>query len=248
MDAPPVVAIAVQTSGTGRFAQFGEERLVGHADLMLSDLTAPYSFDWTGDGGSRAFQIPYDLLGLPEDVVRAAAPRLAASPLHDLVRQHLRRLAASAGELAGSAAAPSVGTATVELVRALIVSAAEDGGRRAATRHETLLTRVRAWAAQHLSDPELTPGAIARVHNVSVRLLYTAFAEAGLSLEQWILTQRLEAARARLATSVDRHPSIAATARAVGFRDASHFSRRFRAAYGVTPREWQRLSAEEGTG
>ncbi len=29
MDSPPVVAIAVQTSGVGRFAQFGEERLVG---------------------------------------------------------------------------------------------------------------------------------------------------------------------------------------------------------------------------
>ncbi len=213
---------------------------------MVSDLTAPYSFDWTDDGGSRAFQIPYDVLGLPEDLVRAAAPRLAASPLHDLVHEYLRRLAVSADELAGSAAATSVGTATVELVRALLISAAEDDRRWPATRRDTLQTRVRVYAAQHLFDPELTPTALARIHNVSVRQLYKAFAEAGLSLEQWILTQRLEAARARLASPTGRRRSIAAIARATGFRDASHFSRRFRAAYGMTPREWQRLSAERG--
>jgi AraC-like DNA-binding protein len=248
MDSPPVVAIAVQSSGVGRFAQFGEERLVGQADLMISDLTAPYSFDWTGDGSSRAFQIPYDVLGLPEDLVRAAAPRLAASPLHHLVHEYLRGLAASAGELAGSTAAASVGTATVELVRALLISTADDDRRRPATRHETLLTRVRVYAAQHLSDPDLAPGTIAWAHNVSVRQLYKAFAEAGLSLEQWILTERLEAARAHLGSPAGRRRSIAATARTTGFRDASHFARRFRAAYGMTPREWQRLSSEEDGG
>jgi AraC-like DNA-binding protein len=197
-----------------------------------------------GRVGSRDFQIPSDLLGLPEDLVRSAAPRLAASPLHDLVREYLRGLAGSAGELAGSSAAASVGTATVELVRALLISAAEDDRRRTATQHETLLTRVRVYAAQHLFDPDLTADTIARAHNVSVRQLYKAFAEADLRLEQWVLAQRLEAARARLASPAGRRRSIAATSRATGFRDASHFSRRFRAAYGMTPREWQRLSAE----
>ena len=243
IDSPPVVAIAVQTSGVGRFAQFGEEHLVGQTELMLSDLTAPYSFDWTGDGGSRAFQVPYALLALPGDVVRKAASRLQASPLHDLVRDHLRRLAASADELADSAAAGAVGTATVELVRALLVSAAEDDGLRREVRHETLVSRVRAYAIRHLADPELTPAVIARAHNVSVRQLYKAFAEAGLSLEQWIIAQRLEAGRAHLGSAAGRRRSIAATARACGFRDPSHFSRRFRAAFGVTPREWQELTA-----
>jgi AraC-like DNA-binding protein len=243
MDAPPVVAVAVQVGGLGRFAQFDTERLVGSSDLMISDLTAPYSFDWTGDGGSRAFQVPYELLALPVDVVRRAAPRLAASPLHDLVHEHLRRLAGSAGELARSAAAASVGTATVELVRALLVSAADDDRLRPAARHETLLNRVQAYVGQRLTDPDLTPAAIAWTHNVSVRQLYKAFAEAGVSLEQLLLEQRLELARSRLASAPGRRRSIAATARASGFRDASHFSRRFRAAYGMTPREWQRLTA-----
>jgi AraC-like DNA-binding protein len=37
---------------------------------------------------------------------------------------------------------------------------------------------------------------------------------------------------------------IAATARACGFADASHFARRFRGAYGLSPREWQQAAAD----
>jgi AraC-like DNA-binding protein len=241
MEAPPVVALAVQAHGQGRFTQFGRDQLVGPGDLMLSDLTAPYSFSWTGDGGSRAFQTTYDQLGLPVDVVRKASGRLAASPLHDLVHGHLRRLSRTAGELATDPGAAALGTATTELVRALLASAAQDERFSRPVLADTLLTRVLAHVRQHLADPSLGPQGIARAHSVSVRQLYKVCAAADLSLEQWIIDQRLEAARTALVSPAGLRRSIAATARAAGFRDASHFTRRFRAAYGVNPRDWQQL-------
>ena len=108
---------------------------------------------------------------------------------------------------------------------------------------ETLMTRVTTFVGLHLRDPDLTPERIAAAHNVSVRQLYKACAAAGMSLERWIIDQRLEAARADLLTPSGRRRSIAATARACGFRDPSHFSRRFRDAYGMSPRDWQHLAA-----
>lgn len=239
MGSAPVVALAVQAHGVGRFRQFGTDRLVRAGDLMLSDLTAPYEFSWTGSGGSRAFHVPYERLGLPPDVVRAGAARLPASPLHGLVRDHLEQLAGRAGELSADPGAAALGAATVELVRALLVSAAgrEDLGR--AVREDTLVTRVRAYAGRQLGDPAVTPQVLAAAHNVSLRRLYQAFADEGLSLEQWLIGQRLEAARAALVSPSGLHRSIEATARSCGFRSASHFTRRFRQAYGVTPREWQ---------
>jgi AraC-like DNA-binding protein len=242
MEGPPVVALAVQSSGTGRFGQFGEERLVPAGDLMVSDLRAPYEFSWPGTGGSRAFQVSGDQLGLPPDVVRAAAPRLRASPLHDLVRDHLVAVFHDADRLAADPAAAALGTATTELVRALLVSAAAPDRRVPAVRAETLGTRVLAYVAAHLTDPGLTPGRVAALHNVSVRHLYKVCAARGLSLEQYVIDRRLELARAELMSPAGRRRSIAATARACGFADPSHFTRRFRAAYGVTPREWQRLA------
>jgi AraC-like DNA-binding protein len=98
---------------------------------------------------------------------------------------------------------------------------------------------VQTYIGRRLADPGLTPDGIARAHNVSLRQLYKAFARAELSLEQWIIDQRLEAARTHLARPTGQRRSIAATARAWGFPDPSHFARRFRDAYGMTPRAWQ---------
>ena len=244
MESPQVVALAVQSSGIGRFTQFGEDSLVGTGGLMVSDLTVPYQFSWTGTGGSRAFQMPYDQLALPHEVVRSGASRLHASPLHDLVRDHLVQLAARAEQLSGTAGATALGRATVELVRALLVSAADDDRMTATVRAETLLTRVLAYARAHLLEPDLGPERIAAAHNVSVRQLYKACAEGGVRLEQWLIAERLEAARMQLGSPAGRNRAIAATAAACGFADPSHFTRRFRHAYGMPPREWVRATAE----
>jgi AraC-like DNA-binding protein len=239
-ESPPVVALAVQAAGVGRFGQFGEQSLVPARSLMLSDLTAPYEFAWEDTGGSRAFQVPYGVLGLPPDLVRRAAPRLAGSPLHDLVRDHLVRLSADAGQLAADPGATSLGTATVELVRALLVSAAADDRYAGAVREETLLSRLLIYARAHLTEADLGPRRLAAAHNISLRRLYQEFAAAGLHLEQWLITERLELARAELVSRTGRHRSVAAVARSCGFADPSHFARRFRRAYGLPPREWQR--------
>ncbi|MGY1640070.1 helix-turn-helix domain-containing protein [Geodermatophilus sp. SYSU D00703] len=244
MASTPVVALAVQSSGIGEFSQFGTDRLVHAGELMVNDLAEPYAFSWSGSGGSRAFQVPTEALGLPAGVVRAAAPRLRASPLHDLVRDHLVHLAGDAGRVAADPGAAAVGTATTELVRALLLSAAALDRPAPTVPAETLVTRVLAHVRRYLAAPDLTPERIAAAHNVSVRQLYKAFAEAGVSLEQTVITERLERARSLLVSPSGRRRSIAATARSCGFTDPSHFTRRFRAAFGTTPREWQRA----GTG
>jgi AraC-like DNA-binding protein len=238
----PTLSLAFQHRGRVEFDQLGHQQVVQGRDLMLVDLTAPYTFACATGGGNRALRVPLDRLALPEELVRRATPRLRASPLHDLVRSHLEWIADAAPELSADPGAAALGTATVELVRALVVSAAGDDPRRAEVREETLLSRVRAHVRQHLSDPSLTPRTIAAAHNVSLRQLYKACAAGGWSLEQEIIGQRLEDARLRLTTPAGLRRPIGATARACGFADPSHFTRRFRQTYGMTPREWQRVA------
>jgi AraC-like DNA-binding protein len=50
---------------------------------------------------------------------------------------------------------------------------------------------------------------------------------------------RLEGARREI--SRNESVGIAAVARRWGFTDATHFGRRFRAAYGISPREWRQV-------
>jgi AraC-like DNA-binding protein len=242
MESPAAVSVLFKPRGRGLFTQFGRDHVLGPDTMALADLTTPYSCSSAGTGRSRIFRMPYDQIGLPVDLVRRAGAALPASPLYALVHRHLRDLAERAEEISGDAGAAAFGTATTDLVRALITSAVGDERFDRPAMAETLMTRVRAYVGLHLTDPELSAEVIARTHHVSVRQLYKTCAAAGLSLEQWIIDQRLEYARTVLASPTGRHRSIAATALACGFAGPSHFSRRFRDAFGMSPRDWQQTA------
>jgi AraC-like DNA-binding protein len=141
--------------------------------------------------------------------------------------------------VAGTAAGTHLGLACMELMHALIVSAAGDDRLTADAARRSQAAQVQAFVRNNLHEPDLTPARIAAANGISVRALYLIFEEIGASLEQSIIEQRLEGARADLAAPRQRYSSVAATARAWGFTNASHFSSRFRAAYGVTPRQWR---------
>ncbi|MBF6241674.1 helix-turn-helix domain-containing protein [Nocardia otitidiscaviarum] len=217
--------------------------VIPEGGLCLVDLNAPYELAWR-ERGLTALLLPLDALALPFEVIRTAMHRAPASPLYPLVCGHTMMLTASAEALAADVAARETASATVELARALLTSAAGvtagDGGAVPAA---LLLGRIREYVRAHLADPLLGAESIARAHSISVRYLYKLCAGADLSLEQWIIAERLERVRADLARPEYEHRSIGLVASAWGFRDASHFARRFRAAYGMTPREWRRSAA-----
>jgi AraC-like DNA-binding protein len=238
-DAMPVVALSVQVQADARFEQRGRQRIVPTGELLAVDLSGAYDYSWSGDGEAGCIQIPFDRLGLPVDVVRRAAPEIRSSPYYRMVTDHLVHLTRDPARTVADPAVAAVASASVDLVRALLASA---GRVERDVLAETLLTRVRAFVRQNLTDPDLTPAAIAAAHNVSLRQLYHVCAAADLSLEQWIITERLDGARHELTRSDSRHRSIAAVARRWGFRDPTHFTRRFRARYGMLPSQWRRSS------
>lgn len=235
--APERLALAVQVTGVGAFGQAGHQQRVHSGELMLVDLTSPYEFAWSGRGASLAFQIDYSDLGLSVETVRAAAARLPSSPMYELVLNHLTALPPVTDALQGERSAAMLGAATTQLVRALLASAADDDKHQRPAMADVLFARITWYVRQHLADPHLTPARVASEHFISLRYLYKLFAAHDLSFEQWLIAERLEAARRDLAA---RDLPIAAIAAHWGFTDPSHFTRRFRHAYGVTPREWRR--------
>ncbi|MFF6888472.1 helix-turn-helix domain-containing protein [Streptomyces sp. NPDC012421] len=239
MEGPPMVSLALQAAGTGRFGQSGRQSLVRPGELMLNDLTIPYEFAWSGSGAAYALQLTYDVLGLPPDVVRRGAERLPSTPMYDMVRAHLLRLHADADVLSTDPGAEALGDGTIALLRALIASAADVDAHARPALAESLLPRVLAYTRARLQDPGLSAERIAGAHQISVRTLYGLCTKAGMSLEQWIIEQRLEGARAALVSPAMRTHTIERIAHAWGFSTPSHFSRRFKAAYGVTPRQWR---------
>jgi AraC-like DNA-binding protein len=243
-DAAPVVALAVQKLADGRQEQLACERVVPPGEMLVMDLSAPYDYGWSGEGAVGCIQVPIEGLGLPVDTVRRAARHLPGSPLYRLVTDHISQVTQDAARLSEHPAAASLGATVTELAMALLASAAEDERYSRPVLAETLLARIRAYVGRHLADPELGPIAVAAAHNISVRHLYKICSQADLSLEQWIIDQRLHGAREELSRPGSSRRSISMVARQWGFRDPAHFSRRFRAAYGLSPSEWRRAASE----
>ena len=238
--APERISLSLLTRGRWAYSQRDYSQTVtsGQAQLVLTDLTSAFDYDRRGVGGSHSLLVDVDQLNLPVDVIRTAAGRLPSSPLYDLVRDHVAGLSKVADVLT-SAERAMVGRGTTELVRALIASAAQGEADAREAMTTSLMTRVTMYLHRHLTEPDLSPARIAREHNISVRWLYDNWTDE-LSVVQWIIRERLELARRELAGP--KTQSIATVGRQCGFTDPAHFSRRFREAYGMPPREWRRLS------
>jgi AraC-like DNA-binding protein len=246
-DVMPVVALSVQQQGDGRHEQLDRREIVGPGELMAVDLSAPYDFSWSGDGAAGCVQVPIGQLGLTVDTVRQAVVNIRRSPLYRLLTRHIAGLVAEADQVSADPVGAAVGETSIELCRALLVSAGRVDRHARAVLADTLLTRVRTYVRQHLTDPDLTPARIAAAHHVSVRHLYAVCAQADFSLEQWIISQRLQGASEELARPDDHYRSIAGIAWAWGFRDPTHFARRFRASYGLTPSQWRQTHSAAGS-
>jgi AraC-like DNA-binding protein len=94
---------------------------------------------------------------------------------------------------------------------------------------------MQAFIDDHLSDPNLTPNAVATAHHVSTRTLQRVFQGNGLTVSGWIREQRLARCRRDLADPRLGQRPVHAVAARWGYVDAAHFSRAFHAAYGIGP-------------
>ncbi|WP_433663253.1 helix-turn-helix domain-containing protein [Nocardia sp. CA-128927] len=242
-----IIAINVQIHNTSRLTQGETQHETRAGQLFIMDLDLPYQLDWHG-GLAECLLLPTDELGLSAETIRTAMSRPQSSPICNLLANHISLICASSDALEGDPATRELGDSILEMARAFLMSAAACGNEDGtALPQDVLLTQIRDYVQRRLADPDLNPARIARAHNVSVRHLYKVCARAGFSLEQWIIGQRLERVRSDLARVDTRHRSIAAIAYNRGLRDPAHLTRRFRAAYGVTPSQWRREALEQAS-
>jgi AraC-like DNA-binding protein len=231
------VSIGLQVSGQ-TVKTIGEHcRAFSPREISLTDFASPYQWRSAGDSTSMSLRFTYAELCLPAENIRSAVGCLATSPLYALFQTHVLELYSLFAQDIPASAAESLAAATLELARAVIATVGQDDVARNDVANEALVTRIEAYVQQHLADPALSPESIAHAHQISVRQLYKLWSARELGLAEWIMQGRLEGARRDIRRN-EAMP-IATLARRWGFTDATHFGRRFRAAYGISPREWR---------
>lgn len=132
-------------------------------------------------------------------------------------------------------AVPAVSVA--ENIATLIALAA---GPESQARCPPLLTSLRATLRDCLHEPTLSARKLADRHDISLRTLHYAFASERTTFMQELVRMRLERAQELLCDPALTELGIGAVAEKCGFSDPSHFARRFRRQYGMTPIQYRK--------
>jgi len=92
---------------------------------------------------------------------------------------------------------------------------------------------------KNLDDPELSADFVTARLGISKSYLFAIMRAGGVTLGKLIIDARLERASGVLASPSGRNQTISELAYSLGFQELSHFSRRFSARYGVSPRAFR---------
>jgi len=239
---PDMICVNMMLRGTTiEVSDTQESRVRTQNTVFIGDQTVPNRIVFTEFGEIITIAMSYAELALPPDAIRRAIPLVHGSPMIGLIRSHLGHVWQVATAVEGQSASGSMlANGTAELVRALLASCGASDSIARAAAHDVLGTRILNYTRQHLGDVGLTAEDVAAVHNISLRHLYNLWPIQGITFMQWVIDQRLESARKDLARLPANSPTtIAAVARRWGFKDSTHFSRRFRDKYGLTPNDWR---------
>lgn len=122
---------------------------------------------------------------------------------------------------------------------ALAIGATEDG-RQIASQRGVRAARLDAIKTELIRNAALPLDQLARRQGISPRYVQILFEEAGTTFSNFALERRLEAARRLLTSPRYAAWSITAIALEAGFGDVSHFNRRFKRRYLMTPSDMRR--------
>jgi AraC-like DNA-binding protein len=232
---PQRLQLSLQVRGRCVVEQDGRRTEVRPGDVTTWESSRPYTVDAL---------TPFELVNVfcPEHLLRPHTDRLYARTATRIpAREPLGRiLGALLGEVVRGLGDGSVGqgdVAIAESVIALVRGMHDRTAPRQETPAEALRAQVRSHIATHVADPGLTPDAIARAHFISRSYLDRLFEREPRSVAETIRDARLERCRRDLADPCLAGSTVLDIALSWGFTSAAHFSRAFRARYGMAPRD-----------
>ena len=209
--------------------------VLGEGDVVIYDTNRPYMHGFPGQMRHVIFEIPgadfrerfplWELDGAVRFDASLNPTRIISRALREVVEADLSLIETAAQRQ----------NHEERLWTVLETAHAFANGKARSAYHTAVRERVRQYIEAHLPDPELCPASIAREMGMSLRQLNRLFEGDANTLASLILTRRLQKCRAELARPGHYPKSVSEIAFNWGFRNLSHFSRRFREEFGTSP-------------
>jgi AraC-like DNA-binding protein len=241
-DGEDTICLMVKTAGHLALTQRRQEAVpqVGDGALLLYREPAVLQFV---TATYLAVRVPFSALAALATDVEAAAARCIPRDTEALalLRTYLENLPQRiADPQLGRLAAAHV----YDLIALAIGATAE--GRQLASQRGVRAARFEAVKAALMQNAELSLDQLAALHGISPRYVQMLFEEAGTTFSDFAIERRLDLARSMLTSPRCARWSITTIALEAGFRDLSHFNRRFKRRYRMTPSDLRAQSGRDG--
>lgn len=233
--------LSLQVSGHGLLVQDGRETLLHPGDLAIYDTERPYSLAFDEDFSSLVLMFPRQLVGLSaEDVRELTATTMGAGHrLGQAVAPFITQIGGMLPTLDGPIG-HRLALNVVDLLATVMADELYSRPEADGTQQSRLLRRVHHFIESQLANPDLGPDMIAAAHYMSTRALHQLFATTDHTVARWIRERRLEKSRRDLQDPLLRDVPVAAIGARWGLADPAHFSRLFRAEFGLSPAQYRR--------
>ncbi len=237
------VFVCLQLDSTCHITQLGRETTIGPGEFCIIETKTPYVFSYA----ERSRQLVLDVARSElRQRLGSVSPLTALTVEADtgiggLAAGYMRMLPEHAAALS-PATGHQVANQVLDLVAMALARRAELGGVKLGSASAVTLIRLRAAIEQALPHRDAKCQDVAERAGISLRYANALLAKEGTSLERLLQRRRLENCRKALAAGPGR--SISEIAYAWGFSDVSHFSKAFKNAFGVAPRDFRRARSE----
>lgn len=210
--------------------------LVPQGSFMAFDGSKPHSLQMDED---------FEHLVMRMSKARFLSLHPAISVLTDRPLVGVSEEASTAGRIfemiasLGGAMPSTVSTMSETVVKLLGDWILREGGEGAekTIRHDLLAHRILKCLDDNFTDPDYSASRLAEVMGISRRYVDSIFAEMSSTFGRIILEKRLERCHLLLTSPSSSNRSVTDIALESGFNDLSHFSKRFRERYGISPRQ-----------
>jgi AraC family transcriptional regulator, positive regulator of tynA and feaB len=221
----------------------GQAVTLAAGDMILVDPRLAYTCRYAADSELLVVKYPRrNLLARIGSVEAFVGSKLAADVgVGGLLSEFLSVLPAHADRLDGAAVHAS--SQILDLLAVLLLKESGGSAPRIGFSRLLLAHRLRTAIETSLTDPTATAASIARSAGISLRYANAILNEYDTSVSRLLQTRRLERCRQALANPLCKPRSISTIAYAWGFSDLTHFTRRFRLAYGLVPSEYRKQQA-----
>jgi AraC-like DNA-binding protein len=237
-DGEDTVCLMMKTGGHMALTQGQREAVPQIGDGVLLVYREPARLQFV-DTTYLSVRVPFGVLATIADVEAAAARRIPRDT------EALSLLRAYVTNLPDRIVDPQLGrlsaTHIYDLIALAIGATAE--GREIASQRGVRAARLEAVKSDLVRNAALPLDQLAARHGISPRYVQMLFEEAGTTFSDFALERRLDAARTMLTSPRYVTWSVTAIALEAGFGDVSHFNRRFKRRYLMTPSDMRRQNS-----